>query len=214
MSKGFFMAKWVLVFGIILIIISVPILMIGILDPENSPFTEIIGSIACKPPEKIVTETTNWSQPNGEFGQSTDYFCEIEPGQRRNVMDTAFMVLAGSFAVPLVGGILLTILGANAVARRATRRFTSNMDDYLNTLPPLQTSSSTVVNVRDHKGEIPPETQEMLKDVLGRFATAFPNVEKSLSDRLEQLNEAYNNDLISKEEYDRIRQAILDSMDD
>ena len=210
------MSKFILLLGIVLIIISVPILFIGILDPENSPFTEIIGSIACKPPEKIVTETTNWSQPNGESGSSTEYFCEIEPGQRRDVMETAFLVLGGSFAVPLVAGILMTIIGANGVARQATKQMTSNINDYFSTYPPQQTSSSTVINLRDKKGEIPPEAQEILNDVLGGFTTAFTQAgsKGTLSDRLEQLNEAYNNDLISKEEYERIRQAILDSMDD
>ena len=45
-------------------------------------------------------------------------------------------------------------------------------------------------------------------------ATVHQTGPDDLSDRLQQLKDAYNKNLITKEEYDRVRQAILDSMDD
>ena len=213
------MSKLTLIIGILLIIVSVPILLIGIMDTENSPTVDIIESIACNPPEKLVVESQYWSQPNGESGQSFEYYCEIEPGLRRSVMETALLVIGGSFLIPFGLGMFLTLASSRQLARRRMDAYQTQMSDYFNAFQqeyPTASVESTVINLRDKQGEIPPQAQQILNSVLGSFSSAMTQGQLggSLSERLAQLEEAYEKNLISKLEYDKVRQAILDSMDD
>jgi hypothetical protein len=219
------MSKLVLIVGILLIVVSVPILLVGIMDTENSPIGTLLKSTACNPPEKLVSESTYYSMPNGESGQNFTYFCEIEPGQRRDVSDKAFIVIAGSFVIPFGLGMLFTMVGATGVARNKSRKLQESMGDYFNTYPQAQgtglggqtfSGSETVIDLRGNKGDIPPQAQQILNSVLSNFPTATVQTQgdTSLSERLKQLEEAYENDLITAEEYNTVRQAILDSLDD
>jgi len=225
------MSKLLLVLGILLIVVSVPILLIGIMDTENSPIGTLLESTACNSPEKLVVETTYYSMPNGESGQNYTYFCEIEPGQRRDVSGQAFIIIGGSFIIPFGLGMLFTFIGAWGVARKTSKNLQKNMDEYFIKYPQAQggggqgeyslggnsmTGSETVIDLRGHRGNIPPQAQEILNSVLGNVssATIQGQGDNSLSSRLKQLAEAYENDLITKEEYDKVRQSILDSLDD
>lgn len=210
------MSKLWLVLGTFFEIFAIAFLLMGVLNAEDSPVTQIIGIVACKPPEKMVTETENWSQPNGEFGQSITYYCEIEPGVQREVTGTAFGILAAGFAIPLILGIILITVGARGLVRQQSRKYSAAIDDYFTQYPPVQTTTSShVVDLRSGQANIPPEAQEILTNVLGGFATAFTSDGKgTLAERLQQLEDAYEQDLIRKDEYDKVRQAILDSMDD
>ena len=221
------MSKLVLILGILLIIISVPILLMGISGTEGNPMTSLLESVTCKSPEKLVVESTYYSMPNGESGTNMTYFCEIEPGQSRSVTDIAVLVIGAGFVVPFGIGMLFTIGGASAVARNTSKNMQSNMVDYFNKYPQAQGSVAQSRNQYDLGGQetvidlqgnanIPPQAQQILNTVLGGFASAATQAQggNSLSARLKQLEEAYKNDLITKEEYDKVRESILDSMDD
>ncbi len=219
------MSKLLLILGILLIIVSIPILLIGIMDAENSPIGTLLEATACNPAEKLVVESSYWSMPNGESGQNFTYFCEIEPGQRRSVTDKAVLIIGGSFVIPFGIGMLLTFIGSWGVARSKSKKLQENMESYFNTYPQARGTgfggqsfsvSENVIDLRGNKGNIPPQAQEILNSVLGNVSSATIHGQSgnSLSARLKQLEEAYENDLITKEEYDKVRQAILDSMDD
>jgi len=223
------MSKLILILGIILNVTAVIFLLTGLADAEGNPITSLIESVACNSPEKLVVESTYYSMPNGESGTNMTYFCEIEPGQRRSVTDSAVLVLGGGFVIQLGLGILFTIVGATAVARNKSKKMLVNMDDYFSRYPQAQgptatmgvsghnlSGQETVIDLRGNQANIPPQAQQILNSVLGSVASSVTQAQggNSLSARLKQLEDAYENDLITKEEYDKVRQAILDSMDD
>mgnify|MGYP003635471389 CR=1 FL=1 len=209
-----------------LLIVSVPILLVGIAGTEGNPVTNLLEATACTTGEKLVVESTYYSMPNGESGTNMTYFCEIEPGQRRSVTDKAVLIIGGSFVIPFGIGMLFTFIGSWGVARNVSKRMNKNVEEYFNTYPQLKptglaggqslSNNETVIDLRGHKGDIPPQAQQILNSILGNVSSATIQGQggNSLSARLKQLEEAYENDLITKEEYDKVRQSILDSMDD
>lgn len=209
------MSKLMLILGILLTVVPIPIFVMSMIEPEEGPMSGIIKAIVCEPYETMIVERVGWTD-YGESGENHYYYCEIEPGQQREVTGPAVLVLIAGFAGPLVAGILLITIGSMGLVRRRVSNFTNNMEDYLSTVPHVASGSSTVIDLRGNSGNIPPQTQELINSVLGGFAgtVAQATGKGSLTQRLQQLDEAYENDLISKDEYDRVRQAILDSMDD
>ena len=218
------MSKLLLILGIALIIVSVPVLLIGILGTEDSPVGSILESMACKSPEKLVVVKNNYSMPNGEHGQTSNFYCEIEPGQRRNVTDTVVVAMIVAFLIPFGFGMLFTMVGSTRLARRRAKNFSADMAQYANLANFADTFQmgqgldvqETVIDLRGKKGNISPQAQQVIDNFFGGVATTVKQTQdgNTLSGRLTQLEEAYENDLISKEEYDKVRQAILDSMDD
>lgn len=204
------MNKFIIILGIVLIIISIPILVITIsATDDESELSQVFESMVCNAPEQLVINRR--MSFDGE-GQTINMYCEIEPGQRREVTATFVLITVGAFGIPFGLGMILTMWGAY----RAQARARKNMSNYLVSMPDPKSGKSTVVKVRGNINNMSPEAQELINSSLGGVAGNVPqSTDKgSLSGRLEQLNEAYNNDLISKDEYDRMRQAILDSMDD
>jgi uncharacterized membrane protein len=98
--------------------------------------------------------------------------------------------------------------------------------------PGVSRVSSTTVTVdgkQTNLSSMPPETARILQQTLGKLGmsldeiqeaaaqstvSAGGNVQGTLVDRLQQLQDAYNRGLITSEEYERTKQAILDNMDD
>lgn len=86
------------------------------------------------------------------------------------------------------------------------------------------TRTGTVVTVNGKQvsaGDLPPETAQLVNQLLGGMTsmmgntsqwTAAANQNDDLTDKLQQLQEARDKGLISAEEYERLRKAILDSI--
>lgn len=208
------MNKLLIILGIVLIVISIPVIVLATTVEEGSQVYEMMESIACNSPEKLIITRSITMDMDGE---SIEFFCEIEPGQRRDVTPTVVLLIIAGFMIPFGLGMFLVMFTSFRMKKQFTNRVSRQMAGYVSDFQqneyPIQ---STVINLRGNQDKIPPETQEMLNNVLGGFASSFtPETGKgSLTQRLKQLDEAYENDLISKDEYDRVRQAILDSMDD
>lgn len=90
---------------------------------------------------------------------------------------------------------------------------------------PGQTRSSTVVTVNGQPGnlaDLSPETAQMVQQMLGGLGTvmkmsnfdqqAQTPLQGDLTDKLQQLQEAKDKNLITQEEYDRMRKDILDQL--
>ena len=76
---------------------------------------------------------------------------------------------------------------------------------------------STTYDLRErsvvNQGQLSPEAKAVMDQVFSQVGAAFGNKD-SLVDKLRQLDDAKQQGLISQSEYERTRQAILDSMDD
>lgn len=210
------MGRFLMFLGFLLIGAAVVFLLVGIFATDNPTISGAIQSFVCSPNEELVIERNRWSLPNGERGENITFFCEIEPGQQRSVTDAVVPIFIAGFAIPLMLGIFMIIAGAAKGAKTMTNNLGSQMNSYLADFDQGDGVARTV-NVQSNMQNIPPETRDMIENMLGCVITnatqaSSPNI--SLSDRLQQLEEAYEKRLISQEEYDKVRQAILDSMDD
>jgi hypothetical protein len=78
-------------------------------------------------------------------------------------------------------------------------------------------SQVSVVTVTGHQVDsLPPEAAEVIRQVLGGFQASASQFAMSgdLASRLRQLQEARDANLIYEDEYNRLRQQILDAMED
>ena len=194
-----------------MIIGSIAFLLLTIFAAGHPLISDPIEFLTCADNETLRIETQAWSLPNGERGINVTYFCDNEAGIERSVTDAAALIQGGIFIALLFVGILFLIGG---IARYGDKLEKQSWTQQLEAQLAGQTDT---VNVDPKIKKLPPETREIVENVMNTVIAGVTDADMhsaSLSERLEQLNEAYNNDLISKEEYDRVRQAILDSMDD
>lgn len=172
------MVKAMIFTGIALILISVGIIVFAFDAPEENFFGEILKNLLCESGEKVVVETY---YTVGDDGNTTEFYCQLEPQLRRNVTGQAVLIIMILFLIPFLLGLGLIIV--------------SSMKSLQRDMPRLQA--------------------EML-NLGGSFPSATPTTSeqanKSLTERLQQLEEAYEQDLISPEEYTKTRQIILDSL--
>jgi len=208
------MGRLILFAGIILVIVGV----IGIgtsfsnfTPPDISDF-EASAQDLCEEGEKLVEErgASEFTPGNG-YSSSVRYFCENLEGQRREVtaqfvenifgeISTIFPALGGSLLfVGLCGlGGLLAFIGFLAVIiGGGSRSKTVNV--------PVGVPTGTRL------GGQPISSSADLASFLGS-SSSKPTSNTDLTARLRQLENALKNGLISQEEYDRLRQQILDSM--
>jgi putative oligomerization/nucleic acid binding protein len=205
------MGKWMLLLGIVLMGVAIVALVMGL---SNSPQTTAISqSLVCKPGEKYVEELGS-TVTEGTRTLGREFFAYCVGDGRRDVTPQAFAVKAGMFAVPFVAGLLLFIFGifvmtwrgSRAVMRQVISAAGSPVTPVIVTRQP---ASKIVVNGQEVDA-VPPEVDKILK---GMFGDTMQN-RGNLADRLRQLQEARDAGLISSDEYERVRQQILDSMDD
>jgi hypothetical protein len=202
------MGKWMLLLGIVLMVVAMIALVMGL---SNSPQTIAISqALVCQPGEKY-SEALGRSVYSGTESMGREFFayCESD-GSRRDVTPQAFAVKAGMFAVPFVLGLLLFVFGIFVMVWRGSRSLIGQVVT-ATTSGSGQPVSKIIVNGQP-VDSMPPEIDQMLKGFFGD--STQPQNRANLTDRLRQLQEAYDARLISKDEYERVRQQILDSMDD
>lgn len=196
--------------GGFLIFAAVAFLVGNFIFADNESLKSFYGSFLCGNDETMTVLRQNWSMANGEHGQSIVYLCENEAGEQRNISDSMIPIMVVGFGGLLLAGILMTTVAASKI--KSTKQ--KNAFTYEGGTVNLIDMNKEDVKIK--RGDLDPEMQDMLRHVLSNVTTATVQAsgQNDLSDRLQQLKDAYNKNLITKEEYDRVRQAILDSMDD
>ena len=188
------MGRFILLLGIFLIIFAIAFM--GLLfSPNVVPFVaDTMVTVYCEAPETQITSGDRLNT-GGTRNSSSVYFCEDEDGNRREITDSVGATAAIGFIVFLFSGILLTLggLGRMGRDRRAKRKIARSQGGL---------ASAGIVS----------EQQETVQNVYSTDETNNTNI--SLTERLQQLDDARKQGLISKQEYDRTRQSILDVMDD
>lgn len=239
-----------LLLGIGLMALAFVVLIMAIGDSPNATMTNLMTQMVCEPGETFVKElggTVNNSF-NRPAGRSIAFYCEDNDGQQREVTGQAMGMMIAGFAVPFVVGLILTIWGVYGMMRNAAKRAFDQPNSYA---PGFSSSSAvfnlggdapvgtptvitadsgpmtrtgTVVTVNGKQvsaGDLPPETAQLVNQLLGGMTSMMGNTSQwttdanqndDLTDKLQQLQEARDKGLISAEEYDRLRKAILDSL--
>jgi hypothetical protein len=201
------MSRIVMFLGILMILVGGVGMVFGMIGAPlliastATQLSEPTAADLCKAGEKLETARgeESYSFSNG-YSHSQFYYCVNDAGTRRDVtMDAAkkfiggFLPSLGSLVIPIAGGGLCTIgfflaLFGFIFSRR--RRF--------------QTATSQFVFAG--------------QNVPSSFATTptptpvRPPVQGDLAARLRQIEDAHTSGLINDDEYQRMRQEVLDSM--
>jgi hypothetical protein len=214
---------------------------------NNEPVTAFKNSLFCNPGEVYDEQLgmTVYSGTRSMGREFTAYCVDDETGTERDVTGRSFAIMAGSFAVPFVLGLLLSLVGFTAGINRAARRITRGaMQGQFATLNDFskswgQTQDNQPVRVYTRGGQspnspqvtvvstegrglddLPPQAADMVRQMMAGFGATAEQASNfnmptggDLTERLRQLQEARDQGLISEQEFQRIRQQILDSLD-
>jgi len=222
------MGRFLIFFGILIVFVAAGVFVFMMFETDHPIVAGAIESVACTDNETLRIERNNWSLPNGSRGENITFFCDIEPNVGRDVSGMGAAVTGGTFTVLLLTGMMFIFLGAFRLRSHRTQAFQNQFQSAMGgNSSSLQgqdffeqgDGTAQVVNIHGDLDSLPPQTRAMLENMLGGMMSSATVVssgqsEPSLTDRLEQLKEAYEKGLINREEYDKVRQAILDSMDD
>jgi hypothetical protein len=220
------MSKLGCLFGILLIVIGFAALFaFTIIAPEvraqNESVATLQNALFCNPGEKYVEvlggRVTDSFGRNA--GRAFSAYCEDSEGQQRDATGRSVAIMAGAFAVPFLLGLSLALGSLIAMFRRGSKPAATNA--FPTTILATQSgegfSQVSVVTVTGHQVDsLPPEAAEVIRQVLGGFQASASQFAMSgdLASRLRQLQEARDANLIYEDEYNRLRQQILDAMED
>jgi len=209
------MGKFLVIFGVLITFGAAGFFIFSMFETDHPVIAGAIETLACEGSETLRIERNSWSLPNGEFGENITFFCDIEPGVGRDVTGMGVLFQGGIFTVLLLVGMMFIFAGAFRSKRSRKQAFQSQLQqqDFWE----QGDGTAQAVNVHGDIENLPPQTRAMLENMLGGMITTVTSSGQqaaSLTERLQQLDEAYQKNLISKAEYDKVRQAILDSMDD
>jgi len=206
------MSRIVLVLGILLIVVGGIGLILGmvgapfLIASTAAQLSEPTAADLCKPGEQLVTEQggESYSYSTG-YSHNQYYYCVNDAGTRRDVTLEAakrfvggFLPSLGTLVIPIISGGLCTVgfflplLGFIFSRRRR-----------------LQTATSQYVFAGAN-----PSTAYPLSSATpwSQSPPASSSLSASLTDLLRQLEDARKSGLISEDEYNRMRQEILNSM--
>lgn len=190
-------------------------------------------------PDETLEESQGSSQytPGQGYASSVQYYCVDDAGNRRDVtgqfaenllggMSGIFSSFSSPFRMEYValfgGGVLALFIGIFVSVSRGRRRFAAAQTmnfDFSSGTPVPGSPSGTRVQMNGQEYVTTPEMANQIRRM--QNAVHFTNVVAGtpaaqttgdLKSRLSQLDEALKANLISQEEYDRLRQQLLDQM--
>lgn len=189
----------------------------------------------CTANEELVVEqgssTRTTSSTTGTTGRTVLYYCVDDAGNRRditgevigdtvgNVVNATFGSLGSIFASSLVWmGVIvfstfITILGGMMSARHRMRTGGIGGRGFMITVngQPIQMSRGNVT-VKDMQNPTNmAQVGQMMNQMLDNMQKS-PQSSGDIGARLQQLDQLYNSNLISREEYEATRQKILDDL--
>lgn len=211
------MKNIVAVLGIFACVLSACVTVSSLLIPTAlSPFS----SFFCEKDERLTGEVWTTSSVN-RSSVGTTYFCVDESGNERAVTGQVMNSTTNLFLVLMFGGMgLLAVAGWQAVSKepKAVKSKRKN-DEEMGINQPQAFTTGDGVTVITASSEIPAadittasETTKRLFDMLNENMPLMTQSGKSfdLTDALQELEDARTKGLISEDEYQRLRQKVMD----
>lgn len=161
-------------------IVVIPVL--PFLD-DNAEIDTMLQALLCEPGERVIRQQYSRTDSDGT-SYSMDVFCMGRDEVRRDVTGRWVLIGVVGFVGPFLLGLAGLILGVNRFSNRA--RWRAEFANSTDTLPPSVTITTS------------------------RAAPDDDGEDKSLSERLEELERARSLGLITEAEYERMRKAVLD----
>jgi putative oligomerization/nucleic acid binding protein len=239
-QRGVVMVR--LIVGIFLMVIAFIELFLFIGGPENALVANVMTALACQKGERFTQVLGGYVyDSDGGRGQSFTFYCQDEAGNQRDVTGQGILIGVGGYLLPFLTGLFLVIVGPIAMSRKRVKTVMStsigftpastivqtdpfgkpiNTGDFQARTAGQPVQSATVVTLGGKQmnlADLPPETAQLVQQMLGKLGSladaghiVVPG--DDLTDKLEQLKEARDKNLITQEEYDRARKAILDHL--
>lgn len=195
------MGRGLVALGLIIIFASV-IYMLAVMGVfGQSVSAQFMGTILCE-------DNETFSQRYGEYRGSIEnvpafFMCTDSEGIERNVNGGAIATIVIGFVGLLLTGIIIVNIGA----RRAVKEGFATFGDETGT--GFHIARSTINYDNNTSADEMREILQSSFDVAGKALGV-----DSLSDKLQQLDDALDKGLISKSEYETARQNLLDNFDD
>ena len=208
------MGRFLIILGIGLILITVGGFVFSLVGMESARFAAIVEQWVCDTEEtlQVVTGVPRIDS-DGSTVQSINIYCHIGENIQRDVTGLVFGGIVGGFIGGLLLGIGLIFWGALRVVRQQRQHMVSMMQTFQ--VSPTQASVIDLRSSTIDYDQIPPQAQAILQTVLQSLTSATGSLQgDTLAERLKELEDARQQGLISQQEYDRIRTALLDKMDD
>ena len=206
-------------FGLLLHSVAFCILLglavLPVIFENNSTLMDLQETVYCSNGETFVQDFHTQTDLRGTV-RGGQIYCVDASGNQRNVTGKAFLYAGVGFAVPFVVGLLLLIGGSAALTGSGVRGVLKRAKTQPTTsgAPPLVVRMNhTGTAPRDFSPENPEEFQQLF-DVIAQQAdrAGINSANDTLSERLRQLEDARSANMISSEEYERLRREILDNM--
>lgn len=223
---------------ILLIIVVVPVLP---LFEENATIDAYLQTMLCAPNQSIIREQYSGPSSEGGTSYSMNVYCTDRELVRDDVTGKWVIVGAVAFVIPLLLGILLLVIRSprrmiqdelfgtsddwgSTVGTSGTTRtvqtpgmtVTTFNSGPINMDQPLEIKEG-VVRFGGIEMKVPGLTADRVQALQNQmqahnvFGAMSGGDELSLADKLKQLQEARDAGLLSADEYDRLRQQILDA---
>jgi hypothetical protein len=229
-----------IIFGIIFMVGAFVVLFMFIQGPEDNALVgQVMTSLHCREGEHFVQEVGAYVDNFGTSadGRTVNFYCEDERERQREVTGEAVLTLIAGFAVPFILGLLIMLWGIFALAWKAMRGVTNAaMNGFGGSVvqtgqpsmfgQPVTTSTTymTVDGKQVDPSQVPPEKMQQIQDVFKALGMNAPQMGSNMVSsstpmtgadfvaQLKQLEDARNQNLITQDEYDRMRKEILDKM--
>jgi hypothetical protein len=178
-------------------LVVIPVLPFG----ENNPtLMQIKGALVCEPGQQYIMEGHNFSDNRGS-GRRFNVYCVGQDGTKVDIIEKDFLVSLVLFVVPFLVGLFLTIGASAALARGVTRNVLQDVSGFQMTNDGSVNVSGMQIRVaRSGNPSMPIDPNALL----------FGENQATLAEKLQQLEQARTQGLISQDEYDKMRQRILD----
>lgn len=164
---------------------------------------QVVAEFVCEPGERITFEQQRFEQAFQNF--RIVYYCEDNEGQRREINAQLSVVGTFGFMIPFAIGMLMVMAGILLVRRERHKKM-------LQSLGGGNMPSGTNFNFSQAK--MSPSQQAQVGQILQSMtntSSSSANPSTTLAERLKQLEDAYEQGLITEDEYQKARQAILDN---
>lgn len=206
------------VFGSLLMLLGFAIMGFFIMPTGEDAGTihELRKSFLCQPDDQLVYRYQMRMSSSG-MSQGNFLYCISPSGEETDVTMQSMIYVFGGFMVPFNIGLVITIVAAQKMKTQAT---TDLMSQALGgTLNDAIARGSVQVTKQNYT--VSPDNFD-LDAFLKQLNINDPDIvqttsssrsssgSKTLTEKLKDLQTAYDKHLISKEEYDRLRQRILD----
>jgi hypothetical protein len=179
--------------GILLDVVATIAMLFFVVLPAVMPIDDVPGlepilqTVLCERGETVEVERSSYSRRPGQVSYSANFYCVREAGTRRDVSGRVMLFGLILFIVPMLVGVLLIISGSISMKKYRKR------NDQANVISLLQGFGISVEDHGNNFGGMTPDAGESV----------------SLTERLKALKNAYDQGLITIEEYESKRKEIL-----